>query len=195
MDKDMVWGLRVLELRLAEVDWHRLSSIPDTSDYFTSTFLHTSSRNASTITHRQALKLPTSILSSKSGTFISPGWEDLPRSLSALGQEEKQAFLKVMLTELDCKFVLQLDPCPIWTYLVSMPLTTRTRAAIVLARSSHSVRLIDHLESANLRGTHRLHGFQASESHKVAETATDLAEKVSDMDPSCSLVLIQLLRV
>ncbi len=70
-----------------------------------------------------------------------------------------------------------------------------SRLGLVLARSSHSVRLIDHLESANLRGTHRLHGFQASESHKVAEMATDLAKKVSDMDQSSSLVLIQLLRV
>jgi hypothetical protein len=64
---------------------------------------------------------------------------------------------------------------------------------IMLAVDSHSVGLIDHLESANLRVIDAtLLGFQITET-LFAEFFADLAEKVSDLDPSKSAVMIQLL--
>jgi hypothetical protein len=40
-------------------------------------------------------------------------WEDLPRSLPSLGEEGKRPFLHAMQSELNSKFALQLDTCPI----------------------------------------------------------------------------------
>ncbi len=113
MDESTVRGLREIELWLAEVDKRRLGSLPETSAYFTDKFLSTTSGNAASITYRQALKLPLALRSSESGAFVSPGWEDLPRSLPSLGEEDEAAFLSVMLSELNAKFALQLDPSPI----------------------------------------------------------------------------------
>jgi hypothetical protein len=70
----------------------------------------------------QALKLQTSLHSSDSGSFISPRWEDLQRSLHALGDEDELSFLQVMLKELNSNLALQLDTSPN-TDLSSQPVT------------------------------------------------------------------------
>jgi hypothetical protein len=85
MDESTVRGLREIELWLAEVDKRHLGSLPETSAYFTSNFLCTTSGSTALITYRQALKLPLALHSSESGAFVSPGWEDLSRSLPSLG--------------------------------------------------------------------------------------------------------------
>ncbi len=112
VDYSTVWELRDIELWLAEVDWCHLGSPHETLDYFIKNFLSTSTSNTSCNTHKMALKLPSSLHSSDNGSFVSPGWEDLPRSLPTLGEENKRSLLLVMLTELNNKFALQLDMCP-----------------------------------------------------------------------------------
>ncbi len=112
VDDSTVRGLREIELWLAEVDKRRLGSLPQTSKYFINNYLSTTSSSNTSINHRQALKLPLALHSPESGTFVSPGWEDLPRSLPSLGEEDEAAFLNVMLSELNEKFALQLDTCP-----------------------------------------------------------------------------------
>jgi hypothetical protein len=184
-----------MELWLAEVDQRCLGSLPETSEYFIKHFLSTTSRNTSNNSHRQALRLPTSLHSSDSGTFVSLGWEDLPRSLPTLGEEDEWSFSQIMFAELNAKFTLQLDMCPI-TDLSCQSATynpDEDRPGIVLTGSSHSVRLIDHLESANLRVVDStVPGFRVTE-HSVTELSADLAEKVSDLDPTKNVVLVQLL--
>jgi hypothetical protein len=64
---------------------------------------------------------------------------------------------------------------------------------VVLVGASHAMRLIDHLESANLRVIDSTApGFRISES-SIAELTADLAERVSDLDPENTVVVIQLL--
>jgi hypothetical protein len=63
-------------------------------------------------TGRAAIKLPTSLHSSDGCIFVSPGWEDLPGSLPALGEGDEQSFFQIFLTELNNKFALQLDAFP-----------------------------------------------------------------------------------
>jgi hypothetical protein len=114
-DESTVRGLREVECWLAKVDKRRQYSLPQTSAHFTSTFLqtnddtHTNSTSGNT---RNALRMPSSLHSSDSCAFISPGWEDLPRSLPTLGEEDEQSFLNIMLNELNKKFALQLDVNP-----------------------------------------------------------------------------------
>ncbi len=63
----------------------------------------------------------------------------------------------------------------------------------MLAGSSHSVRLIDPLESINLRVVDSTTpGFRVTE-QSAAEMAVELAEKVSDLDPNDNVIVIQLL--
>jgi hypothetical protein len=63
----------------------------------------------------------------------------------------------------------------------------------VLAGGSHSVRLIDHLESANLRVVDStVPGFRITDS-LVADMVADLAERVEGLDPGKTTVCIQLL--
>ncbi len=195
VDESTVRGLREIEYWLAEVDRRRLGSLPETSDYYVKHFLTTKTLHTANSKQRQALKLPTSLHSSDSGIFVSPGWEDLPGSLPALGEEDERAFLHVMLSELNNKFALQLDTCPI-TDRSSQPGTDNAdecRFGIVLAGSSHSVRLIDPLESTNLRVVDSTTpGFRVTD-QSVAEMAAELAEKVSDLDPNDNVIVIQLL--
>jgi hypothetical protein len=195
VDESTIRGLREIELWLAEADKRRLGSLPETSAYFTDKFLSTTSRNAASITYRQALKLPLALHSSESGAFVSPGWEDLPRSLPSLGEEDEAAFLSVMLCELNTKFALQLDPSFILDR--SCQTTTddpeETRPCVVLVGASHAMRLIDHMESANLRVVDStMPGFRITE-QSIAELSADLAERVSDLDPDNTMVVIQLL--
>jgi hypothetical protein len=155
------------------------SCIPDTSDYFIKQFLTTKTGHTSNNNQRQALKLPSSLHSSDSGIFLSPGWEDLPGSLPALGEGDERAFLHVMLSELNNKFALLLDTCPITdrSSQLGTDNTDECRFGIVLAGSSHSVRLIDPLESTNLRVVDStIPGFRVTE-QSVAEMATDLARR------------------
>jgi hypothetical protein len=195
VDDSTVRGLREIEYWLAEVDRRRLGSLPDTSDYFIKHFLITKTEHTSNNKQRQALKLPTSLHSSDSGIFVSPGWEDLPGSLPALGEGDERAFLHVMLSELNNKFALQLDTCPIKdrSSQLGTDNTNECRFGIVLAGSSHSVRLIDPLESTNLRVVDStIPGFRVTD-QSVAEMATELAEKVLDLDPNDNVIVIQLL--
>jgi hypothetical protein len=64
---------------------------------------------------------------------------------------------------------------------------------LVIARASHSVWLIDHLESAKftVMGS-MVPNFHVSD-RSVAELATDLPEKLTDPDPSRTVVAVQLL--
>jgi hypothetical protein len=195
VDDSTIRGLREIELWLAEVDGRRLGSLPDTSDYFIKHFLSTTSQTTSTNTHRQALKLPIALHSSDSGTFVSPGWEDLPRSLPTLGEEDERSLIQIMFAELNAKFALQLDTCPNTDRSCQLATDNpdEDRLGIVLAGSSHSVRLIDHLESANLRVVDStVPDFRISET-SVADLSAELADKISDLDPKKNVILVQLL--
>ncbi len=100
-----------------------------------------------------------------------------------------------MFAELNSKFALQLDTCPITdrSCQTATDNPDEGRLSIVLAGSIHAVRLIDPLESANLRVVEStVPGFRITE-QSVADISTDLAEKVSDLDPSKNVVLVQLL--
>jgi hypothetical protein len=172
-----------------------IGALPDTSEYFIKHFLSTTTQSTSTNTHRHALKLPLALHSSDSGAFVSPGWEDLPRSLPTLGEEDKRSFIQIMFAELNAKFALQLDTCPNTDRSCQLATDNpdKDRFGIVLAGSSHSVRLIDHLESANLRVVDStVPGFRISET-AVAELSAELAEKISDLDPKKNVILVQLL--
>jgi hypothetical protein len=195
MDDSTIRGLREIELWLAEVDKRRLGSLPETSKYFIINYLSTTSSSNTSINHRQALKLPLALHSPESGTFVSPGWEDLPRSLPSLGEEDEAAFLNVMLSELNKKFALQLDTCPNTDRTTQFATEDpgEERACVVLVRASHATRLIDHLESANLAVVDStMPGFRITE-QSIAELSADLAERVADLDPENTVVLIQLL--
>jgi hypothetical protein len=195
VDESTIRGLREIEYWLAEVDRRRQCSLPETSDYFITHFLTSKTTHTTNGNQRLALKLPTSLHSSDSGIFVSPGWEDLPGSLPALGEEDERAFLHVMLSELNNKFALQLDTCPVTdrSSQLGTDTTDECRFGIVLAGSSHSVRLIDPLESTNLRVVDSTTpGFRVTE-QSVADMAAELAEKVSDLDPNDNVVVIQLL--
>jgi hypothetical protein len=151
-DESTVRGLREIELWLAEVDKRRHCSLPATSDYFIKHFTHDSTHPSRSGMTRMALKVPSSLHSPDSVTFVSPGWEDLSRSLPALVEGDEQSFLEVMLEELNVKFTLQLDPSPItdWSGQSATDPRTESGPCILLAGSSHSSRLIDPLESAHL---------------------------------------------
>ncbi len=195
VDDSTIRVLRERELWLAEVDRRRLGSHPDTSDYFIKHFLSTTSQTTSTNSHRQALKLPIALHSSDSGTFVSPGWEDLPRSLPTLGEEDERSLIQIMFVELNTKFTLQLDTCPNTDRSCQLATDNPDEdpRGIVLAGSSHSVRLIDHLESANLRVVDStVPAFRISET-SVADLSAELADKISDLDPRKNVILVQLL--
>jgi hypothetical protein len=111
-----------------------------------------------------------------------------------LEEEDKVTFLNVMISELNSKFAQQLD-----TY----PTTDRShqKAAddlkehnlIVILVASHSMRLIDHLESTNLMVVDSTApGFHITE-NSIAELSADLAERMSDQDLANTVVVIQLL--
>jgi hypothetical protein len=99
----MVMGLREFKLWLSEV----VLSLPDLKP-----FISTYMKRSSTRTARHCLKLLASMHLSGSSVFISLRWEDLPRSLPTLEEEDEQSFLNIMLTKLISKFALQLDPDP-----------------------------------------------------------------------------------
>ncbi len=156
--------------------------------------MSTTSRNTSSNSHRQALRLPTALNSSDSDTSVSPGWEDIPKSLPTLGEEDERSFLQIMFAELNAKFTLQLDTCPITdgSCKAATDNPDEDRLGIVLAGSSHAARLIDHLESANLWVVDSMvPGFRVME-QSVSEISADLAEKVSDLDSMKNVVLVQL---
>jgi hypothetical protein len=196
-DKSTVRGLREVECWLAEVDKRRQYSLPLTSAYFTSTFLQTNSTHVQSTSGntRYALRLPLSLHLSDSCAFISPGWEDLPRSLPTLGEEDEQSFMNIMLNELNDKFALQLDVNPNVdrSDQIATDHPGEENVSVLLAGASHSVRLIDHLESANLTVVDStVLGFRISEK-SVSEITTDISEKLSEMDPARSVVVLQLL--
>jgi hypothetical protein len=126
-DKSTIRGLRDVEMWLGEVDRRHNGSLPETWSLH-NTFLttadsaksiesntcteqtHTSmSRTNTAVRARFALKLPTALHSPDSVIFVSPGWEDLPRSLPTMGEGDELRLLTVMLEELNLKFALQLD--------------------------------------------------------------------------------------
>ncbi len=112
-DKSTVRGLREIELWLSEADKRRHCSLPVTSAYFLKHFTRDSIHPTTTGTVSQALRLPSSLHSPDSVTYVSPGWEDLARSLPALEEGDEQLFLNIMLEELNSKFALQLNLSPI----------------------------------------------------------------------------------
>jgi hypothetical protein len=64
---------------------------------------------------------------------------------------------------------------------------------VVLVGASHAARLIDHLESANLSVVDStMPGFHITE-QSIAELSAYLAERVADLDPENTVVVIQLL--
>jgi hypothetical protein len=194
-DKNTVRGLREIELWLAEVDKRRHCSLPATSDYFIKHFTHDSNHPSISGMTRFALKLPSSLHSPDSVTFVSLGWEDLSRSLPALVEGDEQSFLEVMLEELNVKFALQLDPSPItdWSGQSATDPQTESGPCILLAGSSHSSRLIDPLESAHLTVVDStVPGFRITES-SVSAMASDIEEKLRELDPANTVVLVQLL--
>ncbi len=91
VDDGTVHDLREVELWLAEVDRRCLGSLPLTSNYFIQHFLSTQTSKTSTNNHRNALRLPVSLHSYDTGTFISLGWEDLPRSRPILGEQDERS--------------------------------------------------------------------------------------------------------
>jgi hypothetical protein len=86
--------------------------------------------------------------------------------------------LQARLIELNSQFALMLDTCPV-TDLSGQPANDyadENHLGIVLAWSSHSVWLMDHLESANLLvDDSTVPGFRITEA-SVKEMTTDLAE-------------------
>jgi hypothetical protein len=80
----MVMGLREFKLWLSEV----VLSLPDLKP-----FISTYMKRSSTRTARHCLKLLASMHLSGSSVFISLRWEDLPRSLPTLEEEDEQSFL------------------------------------------------------------------------------------------------------
>jgi hypothetical protein len=112
-----------------------------------------------------------------------------------MGEGDELRLLTVMLEELNLKFALQLDLSPNTDR--SCPLATdepdEEGIVIVLAGSSHSTRLNDHLESANCKvGDSTVSCFRVSES-SVSAMVEYLTEKSADLDNSKTVLLIQLL--
>jgi hypothetical protein len=110
-----------------------------------------------------------------------------PKSLPVVGEEDERSLLNVLLNELNFKCALQLDVCPITDLSgqIATDQPTEDCPGMLLVGSSHSVRLMDHLESANLRVVDStVPSFRITEA-AVEELAADLAEKVSNLDPSC----------
>jgi hypothetical protein len=91
--------------------------------------------------------------------------------------------------------VLQLDTCPITdrSCQTATDNPDEGRLGIVLAGSSHAVRLIDPLESANLRVVESTVLASVSRSNQLLTSALIWLKKVSDLDPSKNVVLVQLL--
>ncbi len=148
-----------------------------------------------TSTARIAMRLPSSLHSPDGVAFVSPGWEDLSRSLPLLGEGDEQMFLDIMLEELNHKFTLWLDPSPStdWSSQSATDNQQENLQCIVLAGSSHSSRLIDPLESAHLTVVDStVAGFRITE-NSVAAMTPDIEEKIVELDPSHLVILIQLL--
>jgi hypothetical protein len=113
-----------------------------------------------------------------------------------LGEEDEQSLLNIMLNELNDKFALQLDVNP----NVDRSGQNATdqqgeeNICILLAGASHSVRIIDHLESANLTVMDSTvpGGFCVSE-RSVSEMTANIIDKLAELDPAKAVVVIQLL--
>jgi hypothetical protein len=104
-------------------------------------------------------------------------------------------FLGILLEELNQKFALRLDPNPStdWSCQSATDNQHEKLPCIVLAGSSHSSRLIDPLESAHFTVVDStVAGFRITE-NSVAEMTADIEEKIAELDPSSTVVLIQLL--
>jgi hypothetical protein len=85
-----------------------------------------------------------------------------------------------MLSELNAKFALQLDTCPIMGRSCQSATDNpeENHACVFLAGASHAMRLIDHLELTNLKVIDSMApGFQITEA-STAELSADLAESV-----------------
>ncbi len=193
-DESTVRGLREIELWLSEADKRRHCSLPVTSAHFLKHFTTDSKHPSTTGTVRQALRLPSSLHSPDSVTYVSPGWEDLARSLPTLEEGDEQQFINIMLEELNSKFALQLDLSPItdWSCQSATDTPDESGTYIVLAGASHSSRLIDPLESAHLTVVDStVAGFRITDS-AVAAMAADLEEKLADLDPKNTVVLVQI---
>jgi hypothetical protein len=108
---------------------------------------------------------------------------------------DEQSFLEVILEELNVKFALQLDPSPItdWSGQSATDPQAESGPCILLAGSSHTSRLIDPLESAHLTVVDStVPGFRITES-SVSTMASDIEEKLRELDPANTVVLVQLL--
>jgi hypothetical protein len=194
-DEHFVRGLREIEAWLADADKRRHGSLPATSDYFTNQYLKTSNTSNQAHPNRIAFKLPLALHSPDSVVFVSLGWNDLTRSLPVLGEADEQQFLYTMLAELNNKFALQLDLSPNtdWSCQNATDTHAENEVSVILAGSSHSTRLINHLESARLMVVDStIPGFQITDS-SVANKAPDIEEKVNDLDLFKLIIIIQLL--
>jgi hypothetical protein len=194
-DESTVRGLREVEAWLTEADKRRQSSLPVSSGYFLKHFTTDTKHPSIKSTARIALRLPPSLHSPDGVTFVSTGWEDLSRSLPTLGEGDEQMFLGIMLEELNHKFALRLDPSPStdWSSQSATDTQQENLHCIVLAGSSHSSWLIDPLESAHLMVVDStVAGFRITE-NSMAEMTADIEEKIAELDPSSTVILIQLL--
>jgi hypothetical protein len=100
-----------------------------------------------------------------------------------------------MLEELNEKFALRLDTDPVTDRSSQLATDSPDEQChnIVLAGGSHSVRLIDHLESANLRVVDStVPGFRITDT-SIADMVADLTERIEGLDPEKTTVCIQLL--
>ncbi len=98
-----------------------------------------------------------------------------------------------LLEELNAKFALQLDLSPImdWSGQSATDPHAESSPCIVLAGNSHSTRLIDPLESSHLTVMdYTVAGFSITDSC-IAAMASE--EKLADLDPANTVVLVQLL--
>ncbi len=118
------------------------------------------------------------------------------RTLSDLypfrGEGDEQSFLFEMLKELVKTLALQLDPSPIMdrTSQLTTDGLAQDHIAVVLAGSSHFVRLLDHLQSMNLMIVDStISGFCAMEK-SMAKMAPDIEEMAVDLDPSRSAIIM-----
>jgi hypothetical protein len=146
-------------------------------------------------TTTDVLRLTVSLHFSNSGCFDSLGWEDLPRSLLILREEDERSLLHTMLPEQNFKFALQLDTCPITgrSSQLATDSPEENRYSIVLSGGSHLVRLINHLESANLWVVDfMVLGFLMTDS-VITDIAAGMAEKVAGLNPDKFIVSVQLL--
>jgi hypothetical protein len=199
-DESVIRSILEIELWLSDSDKRRMHSLPNTSAHYISEWLKTgtdgtsASASASDI-HPRPLKLPNSLHSLEKATYVSPGWEDLATCLPALQEEDEKNLLGVIIEELNEKFALQLDLEPS-TDRFSQPASDNTDSesvSMIFAGSSHSARTLDMIdrEGVNLLDA-TTPGYRLSP-ETVGKMADDIRDLVAGLDPSNTVVSIQVL--